>query len=57
MVQQLIMKCQSIIKFQNELAKLEKDYTIQIENAFKEFQMKAQNYFSDVATTDVKNSS
>ena len=45
-----------LIAAQNELAKLEKDYTTQIENAFKEFQTKAQNYSSDAANqTDITN--
>ena len=44
-----------VIAAQNEL-KLEKDYTTQIENAFKEFQTKAQNYSADAANqTDVTN--
>ena len=39
-----------------KLAKLEKDYTTQIDNAFKEFQTKAQSYSSDAANqTDVTN--
>jgi outer membrane protein len=45
-----------VIAAQNELAKLEKDYTTQIDNAFKEFQTKAQNYSADAANqTDVTN--
>ena len=39
-VQQLISEMPEVIAAQNELAKLEKDYTTQIENAFKEFQTK-----------------
>ena len=55
-VQQLISEMPEVIAAQNELAKLEKDYTTQIENAFKEFQTKAQNYSSDAANqTDVTN--
>ena len=37
-VQQLISEMPEVISAQNELAKLEKDYTTQIDNAFKEFQ-------------------
>ena len=55
-VQQLISEMPEVIAAQNELAKLEKDYTTQIENAFKEFQTKAQNYSADAANqTDVTN--
>ena len=36
-VQQLISEMPEVIAAQNELAKLEKDYTTQIDNAFKEF--------------------
>ena len=39
-VQQLISEMPEVIAAQNELAKLEKDYTTQIDNAFKEFQTK-----------------
>ena len=54
-VQQLISEMPEVIAAQNELAKLEKDYT-QIDNAFKEFQTKAQSYSSDAANqTDVTN--
>ena len=42
-VQQLISEMPEVIAAQNELAKLEKDYTTQIDNAFKEFQTKAQS--------------
>ena len=55
-VQQLISEMPEVISAQNELAKLEKDYTTQIDNAFKEFQTKAQSYSSDAANqTDVTN--
>tara|TARA_B100000575_G_scaffold290153_1_gene293251 strand:+ start:4002 stop:4508 length:507 start_codon:yes stop_codon:yes gene_type:complete len=55
-VQQLISEMPEVIAAQNELAKLEKDYTTQIDNAFKEFQTKAQSYSSDAANqTDVTN--
>ena len=42
-VQQLISEMPEVVAAQNELAKLEKDYTTQIDNAFKEFQTKAQS--------------
>ena len=48
-VQQLISEMPEVIAAQNELAKLEKDYTTQIENAFKEFQTKAESYSADAA--------
>ena len=55
-VQQLISEMPEVVAAQNELAKLEKDYTTQIDNAFKEFQTKAQSYSSDAANqTDVTN--
>ena len=55
-VQQLISEMPEVIAAQNELAKLEKDYTTQIDNAFKEFQTKAQTYSADAANqTDVTN--
>ena len=55
-VQQLISEMPEVIAAQNELAKLEKDYTTQIDNAFKEFQTKAQSYSADAANqTDVTN--
>ena len=55
-VQLLISEMPEVISAQNELAKLEKDYTTQIDNAFKEFQTKAQSYSSDAANqTDVTN--
>jgi len=55
-VQQLISEMPEVISAQNELSKLEKDYTTQIDNAFKEFQTKAQNYSADAANqTDVTN--
>ena len=55
-VQQLISEMPEVIAAQNELSKLEKDYTTQIDNAFKEFQTKAQNYSADAANqTDVTN--
>ncbi len=55
-VQQLISEMPEVVAAQNELQKLEKDYTTQIDNAFKEFQTKAQSYSSDAANqTDVTN--
>ena len=55
-VQQLISEMPEVVAAQNELAKLEKDYTTQIDNAFKEFQTKAQSYSADAANqTDVTN--
>ena len=55
-VQQLISEMPEVIAAQNELAKLEKDYTTQIDNAVKEFQTKAQSYSSDAANqTDITN--
>ena len=55
-VQQLVSEMPEVIAAQNELAKLEKDYTTQIDNAFKEFQTKAQSYSADAANqTDVTN--
>ena len=55
-VQQLISEMPEVIAAQNELAKLEKDYTTQIDNAFKEFQTKAQSYSADAANqTDITN--
>ena len=55
-VQQLISEMPEVIAAQNELAKLEKDYTTQIDNAFREFQTKAQSYSADAANqTDVTN--
>ena len=54
--QQLISEMPEVVAAQNELAKLEKDYTTQIDNAFKEFQTKAQSYSADAANqTDVTN--
>ena len=55
-VQQLISEMPEVVAAQSELAKLEKDYTTQIDNAFKEFQTKAQSYSADAANqTDVTN--
>ena len=55
-VQQLISEMPEVVAAQNELANLEKDYTTQIDNAFKEFQTKAQSYSADAANqTDVTN--
>ena len=55
-VQQLKSEMPEVVAAQNELAKLEKDYTTQIDNAFKEFQTKAQSYSADAANqTDVTN--
>ena len=55
-VQQLLSEMPEVVAAQNELAKLEKDYTTQIDNAFKEFQTKAQSYSADAANqTDVTN--
>tara|TARA_Y100000768_G_scaffold370845_1_gene337005 strand:+ start:300 stop:806 length:507 start_codon:yes stop_codon:yes gene_type:complete len=55
-VQQLISEMPEVVAAQNELAKLEKDYTTQIDNAFKEFQTKAQSYSADAANqTDITN--
>ena len=55
-VQQLISEMPEVVAAQNELAKLEKDYTTQIDNAFKDFQTKAQSYSADAANqTDVTN--
>ena len=46
----------ALAKIDAKLAKLEKDYTTQIDNAFKEFQTKAQSYSSDAANqTDITN--
>ena len=57
-VQQLISEMPEVIAAQNELAKLEKDYTTQIDNAFKEFQTKAQTYAADAANqTEITNQS
>ena len=55
-VQQLISEMPEVVAAQNELAKLEKDYTTQIDNAFKELQTKAQSYSADAANqTDITN--
>ena len=55
-VQQLISEMPEVIAAQNELAKLEKDYTTQIDNAFKEFQSMQQNLqeFRDSASQELQ---
>tara|TARA_B110000116_G_C16778551_1_gene557057 strand:- start:403 stop:873 length:471 start_codon:yes stop_codon:yes gene_type:complete len=54
--QKLISEMPEVIAKQKELAQLEKTYSTEIENTYKEFQTKAQTYAADVENqTDVTN--
>lgn len=54
--QKLIGEMPEVIAAQKQLEQLEKTYTSEIENTYKEFQTKAQSYSADVANqTDVTN--
>ena len=55
-VQQLISEMPEVIAAQKQLEQLEKTYSTEIENTYKEFQTKAQTYSADAANqTDVTN--
>ena len=55
-VQKLISEMPEVIAAQKELEKLEKSYTAEMENTYKEFQTKAQTYAADAANqTDITN--
>ena len=55
-VQKLISEMPEVIAAQKELEKLEKSYTTEMENTYKEFQTKAQTYAADAANqTDITN--
>ncbi len=54
--QKLIGEMPEVIAAQKQLEQLEKTYTTEIENTYKEFQTKAQSYSADAANqTDVTN--
>ncbi|MGB2086858.1 MAG: OmpH family outer membrane protein [Flavobacteriaceae bacterium] len=54
--QKLISEMPEVIAAQKQLEQLEKTYTAEIENTYKEFQTKAQSYSADAANqTDVTN--
>ena len=54
--QKLISEMPEVIAAQKQLEQLEKTYTSEIENTYKEFQTKAQTYSADAANqTDVTN--
>ena len=54
--QKLIGEMPEVIAAQKQLEQLEKTYTSEIENTYKEFQTKAQSYSADAANqTDVTN--
>ena len=54
--QKLISEMPEVIAAQKQLEELEKTYTTEIENTYKEFQTKAQSYSADAANqTDVTN--
>lgn len=54
--QKLISEMPEVIAAQKQLEQLEKTYTTEIENTYKEFQTKAQSYSADAANqTDVTN--
>ena len=54
--QQLIGQMPEVIAAQEEIQKLEKDYTNEIESSFKEYQTKLQNYSADAENqTDLTN--
>lgn len=54
--QKLISEMPEVIAAQKQLEQLEKTYTTEIENTYKEFQTKAQTYSADAANqTDVTN--
>lgn len=50
--QKLISEMPEVIAKQKELAQLEKTYTTEIENTYKEFQTKAQSYSADIDNKD-----
>ena len=51
-VQQLISEMPEVVAAQSELAKLEKDYSTQIDTAFREYQTKMQSYRADAENQD-----
>ena len=51
-VQQLISEMPEVVAAQSELAKLEKDYSTQIDTAFREYQTKIQSYQADAENQD-----
>ena len=54
--QKLISEMPEVIAKQKELAQLEKTYTTEIENTYKEFQTKAQSYSADAENqTEITN--
>jgi outer membrane protein len=54
--QKLISEMPEVVAAQKQLEQLEKTYTTEIENTYKEFQTKAQTYSADAANqTDVTN--
>jgi outer membrane protein len=54
--QKLISEMPEVIAAQKQLEQLEKTYTAEIENTYKEFQTKAQSYSADAANqTEVTN--
>ena len=54
--QKLISEMPEVIAAQKQLQELEKTYTTEIENTYKEFQTKAQSYSADAANqTEVTN--
>ncbi|MDB2672669.1 OmpH family outer membrane protein [Flavobacteriaceae bacterium] len=54
--QKLISEMPEVVAAQKQLEQLEKTYTTEIENTYKEFQTKAQSYSADAANqTDVTN--
>ena len=54
--QKLISEMPEVIAAQKQLEQLEKTYSTEIENTYKEFQTKAQTYSADAANqTDVTN--
>ena len=55
-IQKLISEMPEVIAAQKQLQQLEKTYTTEIENTYKEFQTKAQTYSADAPNqTDVTN--
>ena len=54
--QKLVSEMPEVIAAQEEIQKLEKDYTNEIESSFKEYQTKLQNYSADAENqTDLTN--
>ena len=55
-VQKLISEMPEVIAAQKELKKLEDSYTVELENTYKEFQTKAQDYAAVAANqTEITN--